>query len=63
MTSNPDWPDEDDDYGFCECGHDLSDRSSHYHCANCGEEGGSMGHIAPPDWAFTCQRVEGWWNE
>lgn len=58
MTSNPDWP--DDVYGFCECGHDLSDCSSHYHCANCGEEPG--GHYRVRG-GFTCSRVPGWWNE
>jgi hypothetical protein len=63
MTSNPDWDEDPADWDeFCECGHDLSDQSSHYHCANCGEEGGMMGHIAPPTWDFTCQRVVGWWN-
>lgn len=35
----------DDEYGLCEyCGHDLSDRASHYHCTVCGELCSMMGH-------------------
>ncbi|MCW2904224.1 MAG: hypothetical protein JWO67_6489 [Streptosporangiaceae bacterium] len=48
----------DDEYGFCEdCGHDLSDRSSHYHCNFCGELCSMMGHWDERAGGFTCQKV------
>lgn len=41
------------------CDHDRL--SSHYHCGNCGEVTGMMGHWAGgPNGAFTCTRVKGW---
>lgn len=50
--------DEDDGYGFCDiCGDDLSDGSSHYHCANCLELCSMMGHSDMETGDFTCEHV------
>lgn len=44
--------DEDEFCGICE--EDLSDYSSHYHCSNCEEVTGMLGHYNFTADAFTC---------
>lgn len=39
------------------CGADES-HTSHYHCANCGEESGMYGHYRLD--SFTCEAKPGW---
>ena len=53
--------DDEDPYGYCEdCGYDLSDRSSHYHCGNCLEVASMMGHWSEERGGFTCARRVKW---
>ena len=59
MTEPFDYPDEDDweDFDECDiCGYDLSDRSSHYHCANCWEVASAVGHYRYESGRFSCER-------